>query len=205
MLQLFSTKVHCSINSSWSHSGNFLDIPECSVQKWWFCDLRHNSVNPKLPKNAIMVETSQFSKCFFSATTLVFHPCAKSLIFMNFRKNCLDISRSSSFLFSETTALISSIKVSTECFTFVEEHLSKKSLILILASESKESENSKNAINNVSSLYSNSCFSKTTGLITVIEISLDNYTNLKKHSIRKSWILILASKSLESENTDKCS
>ena len=50
--------------------------------------------------------------------------------------------RFSNSTFSETTALISSIKISIESFTFLEEHSNKKSLILILASELAESQTS---------------------------------------------------------------
>ena len=49
---------------------------------------------------------------------------------------------------------------------------------------------SKSATKNVSSWFSNSCFSKTTGLLSVTEVSMKKFTLSQKHSTRKSLILI---------------
>ena len=56
----------------------------------------------------------------------------------------------------------------------------------------------------LSSRYSHSCFSGTTGLISVTEALMESFPLLSEHLMRKTFILILASASAWSENPEKC-
>ena len=163
---LFSPKIQGSIISSRSRLETLRNYQSTLSKNWWFFALLHNSDNPQFPKTAFNIDTGRYS-IFFQQLLVRFLPlgprskhhileedvikklsCSfmcQVLHFPEFPKKGvnLDLARFSNSNFSDRTALISSNKVSIECLTFVEEHSFEKSLILILASASKKSENSK--------------------------------------------------------------
>ena len=160
----FSIK-RCSVLSSRSQSEELYFHENTPSKKWLFCALRDNPDIPNFPKRAIVIDISRHSNCFFFnnygfdfiwAWNEDFTRLKETLIKNHFywsmsqvsgcprvqkKQSNLDFSRFSNSNFSETTGLISFIKVSMEKHTHVEKYLIRNPLSLILASGSWESEN----------------------------------------------------------------
>ena len=87
----------------------------------------------------------------------------------------LGLSRYSDRYCSESRTLISSVKVAVESFSLIEDYPIRIVQLWPLHQIHKNAKFPKIATNNVSSQYSNSFFSKTTEIISVIKVSGKNH------------------------------